>query len=145
MQRDIYQESQTTEFYWIEGKFLSQNIPAAYQISLIKKKKFPGSQSPYQVQRSKRKTGISCVSHWKHAWVCVRGPERVITKLSSQPSVCAGSTALVQDWQSFLVKGQRVNIFGFAGHMLSVSNTQLRLCNARQLQAVLNTRVGLAL
>ena len=41
MQRDIYQESQTTEFYWIEGKFLSQNIPAAYQISLIKKKKIP--------------------------------------------------------------------------------------------------------
>ena len=46
--------SQTTEFYWTEGKFLSQNVPAAYQISLIKKKKkIPSSQSPYQAQRSK--------------------------------------------------------------------------------------------
>ena len=60
----------------------------------------------------------------------------VITKQNLQWSVSSGLTALVWDWQTFLVKGQRVNIFGFAGHMCSVSNTRLCHSNARQLQAM---------
>lgn len=36
----------------------------------------------------------------------------------------------VQGTQTFAVKGQRVNILAFAGHMVSVATARLRLCIA---------------
>ena len=32
---------------------------------------------------------------------------------------------LKQDWQTFSIKGQRINIFIFAGYMVRVATTQL--------------------
>lgn len=38
---------------------------------------------------------------------------------------------LGRDWQHFLYKGQIVNIFGFAGHIVSVKTTQPRHCSVK--------------
>lgn len=66
-----------------------------------------------------------------------------ITMQDSQASVSRGLIALVRAWQTFSVKGQRVDIFGIAGHVGPVTNTQLCPRNTRQL-LIIHEQLGRA-
>lgn len=42
-------------------------------------------------------------------------------------SAFVGAELYIRDWQTFSIKAKAVNIFGFLGHMVSVTTTQLCL------------------